>query len=171
MIYQFTIKHRIMNTATCTKCGQTITEIVNIGGLPYGTTCAANKLGFSELPAWFKGGDWDSAKIEHDNIQAKNILDFDNARRITSEFWDEWQMISQAKNKAYQMHNDWLSDFFSSIIRQLGYSNSLCPNMPNNFQDAENSDYFKYSIPYLYNKPKHINELSQKQLNLINKYL
>jgi hypothetical protein len=159
-----------MNTTTCTNCGQYINEVVYIGGLPYGTTCAANKLGFNQFPKWFKGGDWDKAKVNHDFLQQKNEIDFQNRRKITMESWAEWSALSQAINKAYQTQNEWLYNFLTSIIQQLGYCNSLSPNMPSNFVDAENSNYKQY-IPYLNSTPKKINQLSPKQINLIKKYI
>ena len=157
-----------MNT-TCTKCGQLITEIVTIGGLPYGTTCAQRVLGIKDYPHWFNGGDWDKAKKDYDKISEENSKQFAEARAITSEFWEEWHMLSEIKREAYRNYNDWLYNFMDSVINQLGYRHTLY-NMPKNFEEASNDPYLKYYIPYMNHRPKRISELSPKQLDIINKY-
>jgi hypothetical protein len=158
-----------MNT-TCTKCGQLINEIVTIGGLPYGTTCAQRVLGIKDFPQWFSGGDWDKEKKDYDTMIADNHNKFLEARAITSEFWSEWHTLSVIKQEAYKNHNDWLYEFMGSVITQLGYHSSLC-NMPSTLEEAENDTYHSKYIAYLYNRPKRISELSPKQLSIINKYL
>jgi hypothetical protein len=154
----------------CTACGQTITEVVTIDGMPYGTTCAQNKLGIREFPNWFKGGDWNSQKEIFEITAEKNAQAFAEARMITAEFWEEWHKLSSIKDEAYKQHNDWLYEFVGSILTQLGYANSLC-NMPSTLEEAENNSYHKRFICYLYKKPKRISQLSPKQLAILNKYL
>lgn len=159
-----------MNQATCTTCGQTINEIVIIGGLPYGTTCALHKMGLKQFPSWFKGGDWDKAEKEHESARLNNAKKFAESRALTAEFWSEWHKLSTIKQEAYKKNNGWLYEFMDSVICQLGYTSSLC-NMPSTLEEAENDSYHKNCIVYIHQKPKRISELSAKQLAIINKYL
>jgi hypothetical protein len=155
-----------MNITTCTTCGQAINEIVIIDSKPYGTTCAERKLGIKKLPSWFSGGDWDQAKKDRELFEVNRINEYNQAILITSEFWSEWHMLSNIYKKAYQQNNNFLSEFMSSIIRQLGYPCSLT-EAPINFEDAKkNPNTF-----LLYSTPKRYKELSPKQLAIIDKYL
>jgi hypothetical protein len=154
-----------MNT-TCTKCGQVINEVVIIDGLPYGTTCAERVLGIKELPTWFKGGDWDKAKREREYFEVNRINEYSEAISITSEFWSEWHILSDIYKRAYYQNNNFLTDFMSNIIRQLGYPCSLS-EAPINFEDAKKNP----DTILLRSKPKRYTELSPKQLSIINKYL
>lgn len=159
-----------MNTNTCDRCGQVITDIVMINAKPYGTTCAQAVLGIKEFPFWFKGGDWDRAVKDHEATKKHNAKQFEEARDITSEFWSEWHALSIIKQDAYNNHNYWLFNFIDSVMLQLGYTRSIS-NMPNTLEEAENDPYYKSYIAYLYKRPKRIIELSPKQLAIVNRYI
>lgn len=157
---------------TCSTCGQVINEVVIINGKPYGTTCAQNILGIREFPSWFKGGDWDKAKTERDILDAKNADDFSTRKEITAKFWKEWSLLSKAHLQARVNNNDWAVNFLSSIIHQLGYFTILAQPNFDTMEDAEKGwKETSGSFPYLYNTPKHIEELSPKQQQLIEKFI
>lgn len=157
---------------TCTTCGQVINEVVIIDGLPYGTTCAENKLGIRQFPSWFKGGDWNKAKDDYDKGQAANKAIFENSRLITSRTWSEWVMLSKAFKREYAKQNDWAANFISSIIRQLGYPSTLAETKWQSMEDAEkNWSPASGTFLYLYNEPRKIDTLSPKQLSILDKFI
>jgi hypothetical protein len=156
----------------CSKCGQVINEVVIINGKPFGTTCAQVELGIKQFPTWFKGGDWDKAKADYDANAAKQAVEHDERRVITSKAWAEWQALSIAKKDAYAKGNDWLVSFFSSIMEQLGYYTYIAETKWDTMEDAEKGwQSASGSFPYLNNEPKKIETLSQKQQNILYKYL
>lgn len=159
---------------TCTKCGQIINEVVLIDGLPYGTTCAENKLGIRQFPSWFKGGDWNEAKFQHEKTQENLKVEFQKRRKITSDNWQEWLSLSRLYHVSYRNGNNYMADFTSSILSRLGYFGSLGSEISkfNTMEDAE-ANYKEYmgTFPYLQRHPQRIESLSLKQLNILNKYL
>ena len=148
----------------CTTCSQAINEVVIIQGLPYGTTCALNKLGLREFPSWFKVGDWDKAKLNNEELQEKNRLGFENTMRITNECWIEWCALSKAHFEQRGLENKWAEDFIYSISRQLGYGMFL------DHAQFKNNTWVK-GCPTKEKEPKRISDLSPKQYDILQKYL
>lgn len=148
----------------CTICNQAINEVVIIQGLPYGTTCALNKLGLREFPSWFKFGDWEKAKLSNEELQEKNRLDFENTMRITNECWEEWCELSKAHFEQRGLENKWAEDFIYSISRQLGYGMFLCHSQFKN-------NNWVIGCPTMVKTPKRIADLSSKQQDILQKYL
>ena len=148
----------------CTTCGQQINEVIIIQGLPYGTTCASNKLGLREFPSWFKSGDWDKAKLSNDQLLENNRLDFENTMHITNECWADWCILSKAHFEQRGLENKWAEDFIYSISRQLGYGMFL------DHIQFNNSTWVK-GCPTISKLPKKISQLSDKQQQILNKYL
>lgn len=161
----------------CTDCGQAIKTVVMIGGLPYGTTCAQNKLGIRQFPSWFSGGDWDAEKIKHDReveeVQSDLRREYELSREFTSNAWNEWKLISSVHQIGYVNSNDWLCEFTCSILTRLGYSNVLCSQYfkYEKFEDAERIENLDFSnFPYLRKEAKKIETLSDKQQSILHKY-
>jgi|688.fasta_scaffold478376_1 hypothetical protein len=159
---------------TCIKCGQSINEVILINGLPYGTTCAENILGIKQFPSWFKGGDWDEAQKQQNESQLKNAIEKDRVENITRGCWSEWVALSKISHKSYSMGNNFMIDFTESIINRLGYwgsiSSSLCKY--NTMDEAKiNHKEWMGTFPQMYRVPMTIDSLSDKQLNILNKYL
>jgi hypothetical protein len=148
----------------CTTCSQAINEVVIIQGLPYGTTCALNKLGLREFPSWFKFGDWDKAKLSNDELLEKNHIDFENTMLITNECWAEWCLLSKAHFEQRVFQDKWAEDFIYSISRQLGYGMFL------DQIQFKNNTWVK-GCPTISKIPKKITDLSPKQQLLLQKYL
>ena len=165
---------KTMQTNTCTTCGQIINQIVLIDGLPYGTTCAENKLGIRQFPSWFKSGDWNEAKLKHQKNDEIRKLEFQKQRKITSDTWAEWVALSRLSHKSYRSNNTFIYDFTTSIIRRLGYFGALGSEISkfNTMEEAE-QNYKEYmgSFPYLPCSPRTIDTLSPKQLDVLSKYL
>jgi hypothetical protein len=148
----------------CTTCGQQINDVVIIQGLPYGTTCALNKLGLREFPSWFKVGNWDKAKLSNEELQEKNRLDFENTMRITNECWSEWCALSKAHFEQRGFEDKWAEDFIYSISRQLGYGMFL------DHSQFKNNTWIK-GCPTISKNPKTIDTLSLKQKSILFRYL
>jgi hypothetical protein len=159
---------------TCIKCGQSINEVVLINGLPYGTTCAENILGIKQFPSWFKGGDWDEAQKQQNESQLKNAIEQDRVENITRQCWSEWVALSKMYHKSYSMRNNFMSDFSESIINRLGYCNPIANELCkyDTMDDAKiNHKEWMGSFPFMNRVPITIDSLSDKQLNILNKYL
>jgi hypothetical protein len=148
----------------CTICGQQINEVIIIEKLPYGTTCALNKLGLREFPSWFKYGNWDKAKLSNDQLVENNRIDFENTMFITNESWVEWCLLSKAHFEQRGLENNWAQDFIYSISRQLGYGMFL------DHTQFKNNTWIK-GCPTISKLPKKISQLSDKQKQILNKYL
>ena len=148
----------------CTTCCQAINEVVIIQGLPYGTTCALNKLGLREFPSWFKTGEWDKAKLSNDELFEKNRIEFVNTMSITNECWGEWCLLSKAHFEQRGLQDKWAEDFIYSISRQLGYGMFL------DHIQFDNVSWVK-GCPTQSRLPKKIVDLSPKQQLLLQKYL
>lgn len=105
---------------TCTHCGQVINEVITIKGKPYGTTCGARLLGFIDFPTWFRGGDWDKAKIDHEAQQAR--LHADYAARLESirQNWDFIKRFSIVYRHARLNENEFESKFLSDMACRYG---------------------------------------------------
>ncbi len=163
-----------MQTNTCTTCGQLINQVVIIDGLPYGTTCAENKLGIRQFPSWFKNGDWNEAKKQNDDLCFKNKIKFQEERKITSDTWAEWVSLSRLSHKSYRSNNTFMYDFTTSIIIRLGYFGALNSEISkfDTMEEAE-QNYKEYmgTFPYLPFSPRTIDTLSSKQLDVLSKYL
>jgi hypothetical protein len=154
----------------CTKCLAHIKNVIIIDNKPYGTECATTVLGIKRLPYWFVGGDWDKAKVKHDldvttskNNTVKKLNEMDS-------YWNEWVSLSKAAHKAYRNNNEWVYDFITSIINQLGYPNTLSNT---SFKSA-NEAFLSWrdcdgTFPLLGYTPKLISQLSDKQQQLINR--
>jgi len=157
---------------TCTTCGQDINEVVIIGGKPYGTTCALKQLGISRFPHGFTTGDWDKVKAEIDTVVQNNKNIHITSRKITSEYWKEWTILSKAYSHARIQQNDWAVDFLSGIIDRLGYYTILAQTNFDTMEDAERGwNASSGTFPYLYSEPKRIENLSQKQRTIIYKFI
>jgi len=155
---------------TCTTCNQVINEVITIDGKPYGTTCAERKLGINHLPAWFRGGDWDSAKTKHDKLMLDNSADFARIKEITSRSWSEWIILSKISHKAQREQNDFASNFIESIMSQLGYYTRIANVKFESMEDAEKGwKEYNGGFPYLNKCPRPISDLSEKQVNLLYK--
>ena len=163
-----------MQTSTCTTCGQLINQVVIIDGLPYGTTCAENKLGIRQFPSWFKSGDWNEAKLKHQKNDEIQKLEFQKQRKITSDTWAEWVALSRLSHKSYRSNNTFMYDFTTSIISRLGYFGALGSEISkfDTMEEAE-QNYKEYmgTFPYLLCSPRTIDTLSPKQLDVLSKYL
>jgi hypothetical protein len=159
------------NTSTCSTCGQVINEVIFISGKPYGTTCAERVLGIKNLPSWFKGGNWDEAKIKHEKSQEEMNMVFDLAKKNTSEFWGEWLKISKVYHEARKNGNEWVASFAYSVCGQLGYY-SVLPTVEFKTMEEASENWKPYlgTFPILHKKPKSITSLSHKQLSIISKY-
>lgn len=156
----------------CSRCGQAIKNIIMIDGKPYGTECATTVLGINQLPSWFKGGDWNKAKIRHETEQANQVEKFSSMKDITDRNWSEWVKISKAEKRAYREGNDWAYKFISSCREQLGYFTCLASTKFATMKEAEEGwEPSSGSFPYLYHEPKSISELSPKQQSILNKFL
>lgn len=166
------------NLVCCTDCGQVINTVVIIGGLPYGTTCAQNKLGIRQFPSWFNGGDWDAEKIKHDReveeVQSGLRREYELSREFTSNAWNEWKLISSVHQIGYVNSNDWLCQFACSILERLGYTHVLESGYfkYEKLQDAEKDINFNHLyFPYLRKEAKKIETLSDKQKSILNRYM
>lgn len=176
MIYQMK-KQSIMsndsNITFCTTCGQVIKEVVIIGGKPYGTTCAERIIGIDRFPSWFTGGDWDTAKKRHEvNMQLNRDI-HSKTVELTKKYWGEYYIICKAHNMAIDKGNQWAIGFINSIADWLGYQ---CFPFVDKFETFEKAfqnwnDNYMGSFPYLTSEPKSISCLSDKQRNILNKYL
>lgn len=158
----------------CVACGQFIQNVVIIEGLPYGTTCALNKLGLREFPSWFRGeGDWSLMKAKHEAHMKVLAEGLRTQREVTSRAWPEWLAISRVHVKARRSGNDWLADFTWSIANQLGYHTVLPSNLVgfDNFEEAEKSREGMHDFPYIYQSPGSIESLSPKQLQILRKHM
>lgn len=160
---------------TCTTCAQIINEVVTIDGLPYGTTCAQNKLGIRQFPSWFKGGDWNRAKKQHDADQARWAAAHTAAEKITADCWEEWTLLSRAHLRLRRASNDWAVEFVSSIIDQLGYYMVLTENWTGYATMEEAKKKYNATVhatfPYMFQAPRKIADLSPKQRTLLKKYI
>ena len=152
----------------CTKCGAHIKNIIIIDNKPYGTECATTVLGIRKLPHWFKGGNWNKAKESYDTLVVDQKLALKRQMVMMDEYWGEWVLISRIYQRAHSCGNDWLVNFSKSILDQLGYGNSLNEFHYNSATEAYNNwKPYNGSFPFLYHRPKHIDELSPKQQELI----
>jgi hypothetical protein len=155
--------------ARCTNCGQDIEHVVIIDGAPFGTTCAANKLGLLEMPTWFKGGDWNEAKIKNEVAAKLGAEKFEDVKKVTADFWYDYHVLCKAFYKATAQGNDWKAGFVQSIASQLNYFN-LTPKAAkfDDFNDAVNGwGVNDGDFPYMNKAPKSIDSLSDKQKNIL----
>ena len=155
----------------CSMCGVTIKNIVTIDGKSYGTDCATKVLGINNLPSWFKGGDWDSAKLDYDMLYKKRVEDFKLVKQRTSKHWSEYIRLSKALHSASVRGNDWEVSFITSISNQTGLPNLIGREglKFETMEDAElgwNTSYFG-SFPYIERDISGINGLSQKQIDIL----
>lgn len=156
---------------TCSKCGTAIKNVVMIHGKGYGTECATKVLGISQMPTWFKGGDWDSAKSLHDANQAKQIMEFELRKEYTKDSWSDFVRLSNAKKAAYRNGDDWGLNFIDSIASKLGFLNLTSEGCKfKTFEEAQIGwKEYMGSFPYLYRKCSAIVELSENQIALFEK--
>ena len=142
-----------------------------IQGKGYGTECATKVLGISQMPTWFKGGDWDSAKSLHDANQAKQIMEFELRKEYTKDSWSDFVRLSNAKKAAYRNGDDWGLNFIDSIASKLGFLNLTSEGCKfKTFEEAQIGwKEYMGSFPYLYRKCSAIVELSEKQIALFEK--
>jgi len=153
----------------CNRCGQSVKDenAVRIYGKFYGQDCASTILGMKQMPQWFKGGDYDNAKAKHEVDMEKLNAEYERKKQLTADYYEEWYKLSYLLESTRHSNNEWLYNFVSSIINQLGYFNSLA------YMDADTFEKY-LKCPYctlLHNEPKRISSLSPKQLNILNKYL
>ncbi len=155
----------------CTKCGTSIKNVIIINGKPYGTECASAILGIKQLPTWFKGGDWDKAKLEQDALDEKNRIAFQEAKIITSKNWNDFIRLSKASVKARNRDNDWEINFINSLSEQAGFYTLTVGGCKFETMEEAEKGWFDGlgSFPYLYSEIKGIDGLSQKQIELLEK--
>jgi hypothetical protein len=153
----------------CNRCGQSVKDenAVSISGKFYGQDCASTILGMKSMPNWFKGGDYDKAKEAHQVDIEKLNAEYERKKQLTADYYEEWYKLSYLLDCARHSNNEWLANFVSSVINQLGYFNSLA------YMDADTFEkYLKCAYcTLLHNEPRRISSLSPKQLNILNKYL
>lgn len=156
---------------SCTKCGTKIKNVILIGGKPYGTECATTVLGIKQLPSWFKSGDWDKAKLEHDKHETKNHVNFQTRRDITRNNWADFIRLSKASLKARRNGNEWAFNFIESITKQVGFYTLTVEGCKfKTMEDAELGwNETMGSFPYLEREIKGIAELSEKQVEILEK--
>ncbi len=155
----------------CTKCGTSIKNVIIINGKPYGTECATTVLGIKQLPSWFKGGDWDKAKIEQDANQNKIRADFEQRKIITSKHWNDFIRLSKASLKARREDNEWAVNFIDSIKGQAGFYTLTVEGCVFDTMESAEIGWKDYmgTFPYLQNEIKGLSGLSQKQIEILEK--
>lgn len=161
----------------CSRCQQELQNPVYVNGLAYGQDCASKILGLTKMPDWFNEKskeDFIVQKQKFEYIQAQNIITHNNAIEITKDCWNEFYLLSKIFVKFRSQKNDWGMNFISSISNQLGLGSCLQTEetLFESYEIAINNwkDYMG-TFPYKYRKPKKISELSEKQQQLISKYL
>ena len=160
------LNNKIQGNAVCSRCGQVIKNVAIIDGKPYGLDCAATILGLKEIPVWFKGGDYDTQKIDFDKKQAKYKKEFEDAKARIIEFWDDCKTL----NKIYNKGNNWVKDFVLSISKQLGLNCIGVTYYDTAEEHIKKTKYLSMSWRPQTNA-RHINTLSEKQLNILYKNL
>lgn len=140
-----------------------------IDNKPYGTECATTVLGIKQLPSWFKGGDWNKAKLEYDKQAEKNRLHLEERRRITAKHWPDFIRLSKAHLKARVNDNDWGTGFIESIKSQAGFYTLTVEGCKfATMEEAEKGWNAAFgSFPYLERDIKGIAGLSDKQINIL----
>lgn len=157
------------NFTQCAKCGTVIKNIIIINNLPYGTECATTILGIKQLPSWFKGGDWDTAKLEHDKHMEQLNNDFERRRAITTKHWDNFIRLSRAMKGARVRGNQWEQNFISSIKTQAGFYTLTSEGCHFDTMEQAENGWKEYmgGFPYLTNDINGIAALSSKQLDIL----
>lgn len=155
----------------CSKCGTPIKNVIMIDGKPYGTECATNVLGINQLPSWFKGGDWNEAKLVYEAKAKENAIEFSERKNITSKHWADFIRLSRALRSARKRDNQWEANFIESIKTQAGFytlTNEGCK-----FDTMEEAELgwngSMGSFPYLVREIKGLAGLSEKQIQLLEK--
>lgn len=155
----------------CCKCGTQIMNVITIDGKPYGTECATNILGIEQLPLWFKGGDWNSAKLAHDENERNQINELKNRKEITSKYWTDFIRLSRALRKARNKGNDWEVKFINNISSQCGFYTLI--NEGCEFDTMEEAEIgwkpYMGTFPYLVCDIKGICGLSDRQIEILEK--
>lgn len=155
----------------CTNCGQAINEIITIDGKPYGTTCGRAKLGLLDFPSWFKGGDWNKAKSDHDKFLSDQESILTEAKSITAEYWEDFKILANSFYKARVKNNDWMQDFIYSIADQMGITHIEVEGLiEGDFEETyKNWNHKLATFPLMYQRPvKKVSDLSTKQINILN---
>jgi len=153
----------LRNAAEKFESSQTIKNVAIIDGKPYGRDCAARVLGLKELPVWYTGGDYTEEKRKFDESQIKADAELEQAKANIIEFWDDCMALKRVRDNG----NDWVKNFVNSISRQLGLILGW-----SHYKTAE--EHIK-NTPYLLmtwypgSNAKHIDTLSEKQLNVLYK--
>lgn len=162
---------KIMENCQCSKCGTVIKNVIMIQGKPYGTECATTVLGIKQLPSWFKGGDWDKAKLDNEALNEQNKIDFEQRRLITSKNWNDFIRLSKASLSARKRGNDFETNFIDSIKSQAGfYTLTVEGCVFDTMEDAEKGwKGYMGTFPYLAREIKGISGLSDRQIQLLEK--
>lgn len=160
-----------MENCQCYKCGTSIKNVITINGKHYGTECATGILGIKQLPNWFKGGDWDKAKLEKDAFDNKNRQKFEERRLITAKNWGDFIRLSKASLSARRRSNDFEINFIDSIRSQSGfYTLTIEGCVFDTMEDAEKGwKSYMGSFPYLEQEINGISGLSERQIELLEK--
>lgn len=164
-------KGQMETTTLCYKCSTPIKNIIIIDGKPYGSECATHILGINQLPFWFKGGDWNDAKMLYEANAKEEVIKFNESKKITSKHWADFVRLSMAYKNARRRSNDWEMNFIWSIKDQAGFYTlveEVC-----NFETMEEAELgwksYMGSFPYLMTEIKGIAGLSDKQIQLLEK--
>lgn len=156
----------------CSKCGQGIKNIVMINNKPYGPDCALVVLGMKSFPVWFKGGDWDKAKIDWDQKTIADKAMWEKYMEYTEGGWGQWIELSKAARKAYAKGDDWACSFMSSILNQLGYSQILPTTQWETMEEARSNWRSAHGdFPIVTREVGKVEDLSPKQLQIVKKIL
>ena len=171
------VKQKKNKMISCSRCQQELQYPVYVNGLAYGQDCASKILGLTKMPNWFNdksNEDYYVQKQKNDDTQAQNLIRYNNEVEITKECWNEFYLLSKIFVNFRSKNNDWGMNFISSISNQLGLGCCL-QTEETLFETYEiaitNWKDYMGSFPYKTRKPKSIYELSEKQQQLINKYL
>jgi len=162
---------------SCARCGQNLSYPVFVNNLPYGIDCAAKILGLTKLPYWFNENnsiDYYIQKRNHEDLQKENLDSHNTYTQITKDCWAEYYDLSKAFVNFRNCQNDWGMNFITSICSQLGFGNCLQTEetlFPTYELAIANWKDYMGSFPYKTKKPKSISELSEKQKNILYKYL
>jgi len=167
----------IKMNSQCCKCGANLTYPCSYNNKIYGSDCLATELGLKKMPFWFNYTSKETYEYQKKSYQEKqsNISKvFESMKANLFEVWDDFLYLSIAKAKARMCRNDWATNFLQSVADQLGYGSLIdyygIDKMPKTFEEfVTKENESGRSIGF--SKPaKKISTLSQKQLNIIEKY-
>lgn len=154
-------------TSTCSKCGSSIKNIVDINGRIYGTSCAETVLGV-RLPKNFTG---DGMKFKEDKeaLKAKNKERFEETLKTTLKGWNINIYFTNAYRSA---KNEWERNFVASCASQTTATILRYLDNGLSFDDAKRDwdNAYMGSFPYRdFDLNDTFSNLSEKQLSILNR--